>query len=81
VLRRRACLCGRAEQAKPGGRNGGLEVSAVVVLAADQDLARPAGRKARLRGEDAQQGLPLIGPGARPAPNSFMAADLTFHAR
>src|SRR5215212_9573225 len=37
-------LAGRAEQVQPGRGEGGLELTAVVVLVRDQDLPGPVGR-------------------------------------
>src|ERR1700722_19032334 len=58
----RLAFAGRPEQGEPFCGEGGLEVAAVVVLVADDDLARAAVR-AGSAARDARQGLALIGLG------------------
>jgi hypothetical protein len=57
-------LAGRAQQAGSFGGEGGLEVAAVVVLIADQDLTGQQGDQAGIGGQDGQQYLAFVGLGA-----------------
>jgi hypothetical protein len=52
-------FAGRAEQDEPGPGELVLEVAAVVVIVADDDLPGPQGQVALA--EDGQQDLPLVG--------------------
>ena len=50
-------LAGRAQQPDPGLVQGGLVLTAVVVLVPDENLAGPVGDQGRVVAEDAQQRL------------------------
>src|SRR5918995_4623488 len=54
-------LAGRAQQLEAGVGEGGLEVAAEVVLVGDHDLPGPSGGQVGVGGEDAEQGLALVG--------------------
>src|ERR687897_2595926 len=57
-------LAGRAQQLEAGVDKGGLEVAAEVVLVGDHDLPGSSGAQVGVGGQDAEQGLALVGLGA-----------------